>query len=187
MIKVRIVNGKVAKVLPAARLALYPPHIQAEFIEAPDTVVVGDVFDGVTFHNPQPSASDVAVVKVADLSAACRAQIISGYDSAALGAPHHYPAQEHDQVNMVASVTASLVPSLPVDWVAPFWCRDAVGAWAFRPHTAAQIQQAGIDGKTAITAALERNAMLAAQVQAIAADAGMVDADKIAAINSIMW
>jgi hypothetical protein len=187
MIKARIVDGKVAKVLPAAKLALFPPHIQAEFIDAPDTVTVGDVFDGVTFSKPQPSAANVAATKVAELSAACRAQIVDGYDSAALGAMYHYPAQEQDQANMVASVTASLVPGLPADWVTPFWCRDAAGAWAFRPHTAAQIQQAGVDGKAAITAALEQNATLAAQVQDIAADAGMADVDKIAAINEVTW
>lgn len=126
-------------------------------------------------------------VKIAELSAACRAQIVSGYDSTALGTIHHYPAQDQDQANMVASVTASMVPGLPADWVTPFWCADGTGTWAFRPHTAAQIQQAGIDGKAAITVALERNAMLSAQVQAIAADAGMTDADKIAAISGVVW
>ena len=46
------------------------------------------------------------------------------------------------------------------------------------PHTAAQIQQVGSDAKSAIVAALEKNASLAAQVMA-AAD--------VAAVQAIVW
>lgn len=112
------------------------------------------------------------------LNIACRDQIYAGYDSAALGAVHRYPANDKDQVNMIASVASSMYPNLPVDWWTPFWCADTTGAWDYRPHTAAQIQQAGTDGKTAILVALSKNAALQQQLAAAAT---------IADIEAIAW
>jgi hypothetical protein len=103
--------------------------------------------------------------KLAELSAACANQIYAGFASSALGTEHIYPALDKDQANLAASVLSSLVPGLPADWTTRFWCKDYAGAWAFRPHTAAQIQRAGLDGKAAIETALQKNATLAAQVQ----------------------
>ena len=109
-------------------------------------------------------ALDPVAAKLAELEAACVAQILAGYTSAALGAPHTYPAKDADQRNMTASVTASLLPGLAADWTAPFWCADADGTWAMQPHTAAQIQQAGADGYAAILAARVKLAGLNARV-----------------------
>jgi hypothetical protein len=119
--------------------------------------------------------------RVAALSADCQAQIYGGFTSDALGAPHLYPAKDRDQANLSGSVVASLLPGLAAGWVTPFWCMDAAGNWAFKPHTVAQIQQVGADGKAAIVAALERNAILAAQVMDPATDT----AEKVAAI--VWW
>lgn len=116
--------------------------------------------------------------KVAELSAACQAAIYAGYDSDALDSTHHYPAQDHDQRNMIASVTASLLPGLPADWTTPFWCADSAGAWAMRDHTAAQIQQAAEDGTKAILTLMAKNVQLAGEAQA-AAD--------IDAVNAVTW
>lgn len=116
--------------------------------------------------------------KIAELAAACRAQIVSGFDSAALGTVHHYPAGQQDQANLTASVTASLVPNLPAGWTTPFWCADSAGVWAYVEHTASQIQQVGLDGKAAITAALQRNAQLRAQVEA---------ATSLAEVATVLW
>lgn len=116
--------------------------------------------------------------KSAELNNACRDQIYAGYDSAALGAVHRYPANDKDQVNMIASVASSMYPNLPTDWWTPFWCADTAGAWAYRPHTAAQIQQAGTDGKSAILVALSKNAALQQQLAAAAS---------IADIEAIAW
>lgn len=121
---------------------------------------------------------DLKHAKHLELNAACQSQIYSGYESAALGAPHHYPANDKDQSNMIASVTSSLYPGLPAEWVTPFWCADGSGVWAYRPHTAAQIQQAGADGKAAILAALSKNAVLQARVAA---------ATTIDELNAVEW
>jgi len=52
MKKARVINGAVVKVIEPVRLALFPPHIQAEFIDAPDGTETGDLYDGTTFSKP---------------------------------------------------------------------------------------------------------------------------------------
>jgi hypothetical protein len=109
--------------------------------------------------------------KAAEIEAACQAQILAGFDSSALGEPHHYPAKLTDQQNLSASVLASLLPGLPADWTTPFWCAGEAGAWAYLPHTAAQIQHAGAGAKAAILDAMLHNE----QLQAAIAAAGTID------------
>ncbi|MEP9376218.1 hypothetical protein ABLE91_05870 [Aquabacter sp. CN5-332] len=121
---------------------------------------------GLSLYPPSP-----ALAKVAELTGACAASIVAGYSSAALGASHEYPAQPVDQLNMMGSVTASLLPGLPLDWSTPFWCADEDGVWSFRPHTAAQIQQAGADGKAHVVACQEHLAALNADAMAASPEA----------------
>lgn len=111
------------------------------------------------------------------LDEACRDAILTGFASAALGTIHHYPAKAQDQANLVASVTDSLIPGLATDWTTAFWC-ECAGIWNYEPHTAAQIQQAGRDGKAAILAALGKNEYLQRQIQA---------ATSIEAVQVIIW
>lgn len=98
--------------------------------------------------------------KSAFLNAACKQAIYEGYTSDALGADYLYPLKPLDQTNMTASVTDSLIPTNPVDWVTPFWCADLNGVWEYRLHTMAQIQKAGSDGKKHIVTQLQKNALL---------------------------
>ena len=69
-----------------------------------------------------------------------------------------------DQQNLASSVLDSLLPGLSEDWTTPFWCEDTSGAWAFRMHTAVQIQQVGRDAKASILAAMGKNEILQAQI-----------------------
>lgn len=126
---------------------------------------------GVALANAQ--AAQVVV-----LSGACKAAIYAGFASTALGEAYTYPAKDTDQQNLNASVVASLLPGLAADWATPFWCADTQGAWAFRMHSAAQIQQVGKDGKAAILAAMSKNQALADQVAAAAT---------VAAVQAIVW
>ncbi len=139
-----------------------------------------DVVSGrvVVVPKPAPTLADEQSSQLAVLSAACCAQILDGFLSDALGAFHAYPAKETDQSNLSASVLASLMPGNAADWTTPFWCQDEAGAWAFVPHTAAQIQHVGRDAKAAILAAMSKNETLAAQVRA---------ATTIAAVKAIVW
>ena len=112
------------------------------------------------------------------INASCKTEIYTGYLSNALGAPYRYPAQDTDQRNMISSVTKSMLPGLVPGWTIAFPCADANGVWADRPHTAAQIQQAGSDGFAAINAAREKNAALVAQIMA---------ATTIAEVQAVTW
>jgi hypothetical protein len=116
--------------------------------------------------------------RIAALAAQCGAAIVAGFSSTALGSLHLYPMRPTDQVNMMGSVTASLLPNLPGTWMTPFWCQDEAGEWAFRDHTASEIQHAGIDGKLHVVACQITLASLAAQV-----DAATTEAD----IAAVTW
>lgn len=54
MNKAGIVNGKVARIIDAAKLGLFPPHIQAEFVDVPvgAEVSLGDLYNGTEFSKP---------------------------------------------------------------------------------------------------------------------------------------
>ena len=116
--------------------------------------------------------------RLAVLRTACNTAITGGYSSAALGAVHTYPSSFTDQQNMAASILSSLLPGLADGWNTPFWCADAAGVWDFRPHSAAQIQQAGSDGKAWVLACQRRIATLAAAVAAL---------DSAEALQLIAW
>lgn len=101
---------------------------------------------------PALSIESARAEKITALRSHCAAVIVSGYQSAALGANHLYPSGIVDQINMLGSVTASLLPGIAPDWSTPFWCRAADGSWAMRPHNAGEVQQAGRDGKAHVIA-----------------------------------
>ncbi|RFB91756.1 hypothetical protein B5K08_15770 [Rhizobium leguminosarum bv. trifolii] len=115
---------------------------------------------------------------IAILTDACAAAIVSGYTSSALGSEHQYPSKVTDQINMMGSVTDSLLPEQPADWSTPFWCADETGAWAFRLHTATQIQAAGVAGKAHILQCQTILGQLSAQVMAAAS---------AEAVEAIVW
>lgn len=116
--------------------------------------------------------------KITDLTAACQATILGGFTSAALGAPHQYPSQFTDQINLMGSVTESLLPDVPEGWVTPFWCADEGGVWLMRLHSAEQIRQAGRDGKAHVLACQQ-------VLDALVLDAGA--AETAQAIADIVW
>ncbi len=93
--------------------------------------------------------------KLAELSVACGAAIVGGFQSSALGALYHYPGTQIDQLNLTALFTASLAPGLAPGWHAPFSCADTLGVWARRDHTAAQMQAAFGDGKSRYIACVQ--------------------------------
>lgn len=145
----------------------------------PAGVAVGWSYAAGAFSPPAPETLGQAqAAQIALLSAACRAEIVAGFTSSALGTAHFYPSKFTDQQNLTASIVASLMPGVAPGWVTPFWCADSTGAWAYTSHTATQIQQVGQDGKAAILAALVKNGTLADQVNA---------ATTIAAVQAVTW
>ncbi|TBW32617.1 hypothetical protein EYW49_22015 [Siculibacillus lacustris] len=153
----RIVPAHTASVTVDATTEIVPAATIDDGIDAPDgcMFVAATEAAGIGWHideagSPCPpviSLDEARTAKVAELRAACSAAIVGGFVSAALGSPHTYPSKPTDQTNLMGSVVASMLPGVAADWSTPFWCADGVGEWAFLPHTAAQIQTAGADGK----------------------------------------
>lgn len=108
--------------------------------------------------------------KIEAINASCRAQIVGGFSSAALGAPHTYDSEEADQLNLIGAI--ALNSDLP------YRCTDAAGLKDFRPHTAAQLKQVAADGAAVKLAALEKAALLKVSVLAV---------NDIAALAAIKW
>jgi len=132
-----------------------------------------------------PAAEQLAAAQKSQIkmiSAGCATTIVSGFTSSALGAAYAYPSKEggenHDQINLIGAYGNSLNPANASTWTTKFWCCDASGSWAFRAHTAAQIQQVFSDGAARKIACIEQNAALSAQVMA-AAD--------VASVQAIVW
>lgn len=150
----------------------YAPHDLNTPLNVPETLV------SAVLPAPAPLLKQPRAAKIAELSGDCRADIYAGFHSTALGADYLYPAKDTDQQNLASSVLASLLPGQPVDWTTPFWCADAAGVWAFRPHTAQQIQDVGKDAKARILACMTQNMTLAAQVAAAAT---------LEAVQAIVW
>lgn len=116
--------------------------------------------------------------QLAIVGAACAAAITGGFQSSALGKAYTYPSTQNDQANLNANVVSSLLPGLPANWTTLQICGDANGKWGYMPHTAAQIQQVGNNGKAAILGFLTKNAGLQAQIAA---------ATTVAAVQAINW
>ncbi|UDL95517.1 hypothetical protein LGH83_04650 [Lichenihabitans sp. PAMC28606] len=147
--------------------SIKPLETASDFVAAMDALR----FPPATLAQTQSS-------QVAALRAACSAAIVSGFTSAALGSPHTYPSDMTSQINLSGSVLASILPGLTSSWTTEFWAADSTGAWAFAPHTAAQIQQVGTDGKAAVMAAQAKLATLTGQVTA---------ATTIPAVQMVVW
>jgi len=113
--------------------------------------------------------------KAAAISSSCADSILAGFVSSALGDPHTYPAKPNDQANLTGSVVRSFYPNVGPDWRTPFWCVDAAGLWAYRLHTAAQIQQVGDDAIDARLGCMALNEQLQAQIAAAETPAQLAD------------
>jgi hypothetical protein len=140
------------------------------------------VENGALADVPPPSPGELLAAsrtaKIAELSTACKAAIYAGFTSDALATGYVYPAKDTDQQNLASSVIDSLLSNGAAGWVTPFWCADTAGAWAWRMHTAAQIQKVGQDAKAAVLAAMSKNQSLAGSVAA---------ATSVDAVNAITW
>lgn len=163
-------------------------------IEIPEdsSVSIGWTYDGLAFAAPAAVLTTFEYLKSAkskEIVDCCDAACITGFTSDALGTPHLYPSKMLDQHNLNAQVTDSLLTH-PVDWTTQQICQDvATGVWAYRPHTAAQIQQAGSAVKDAILNHRLHNAALQAQIAAInPASTSQSDIDAaMAALNAVVW
>lgn len=139
---------------------------------------------------PAPKTFDeLKAAKSKEIVDCCDAACVMGVVSNALGAPHLYPTKVLDQQNLSASVVDSLLTH-PVGWTTPHMCMDTANSvWAYRPHTVAQIQQAGSDVKAGILFHLIKNATLQAQIAGIVPTSNtQADIDAAtAALKAVVW
>lgn len=115
---------------------------------------------------PAAQLQAAQITQRALINASAVAAMTGGFQSSALGTAYTYPSTLTDQHNLNGSVVASLLPNLPSTWTTPFWCMNSSGTWAMVQHTAAQIQQVGLDEKAWIVSCQEKLAGLNAQIAA---------------------
>ena len=131
---------------------------------------------------PTPTAAQLLAqaqaAQTTVINAAAAAAIVGGFTSTALGAAYTYPSTLIDQQNLNAQVTASLLPGVDASWTVLQICCDAKGVWAYLPHTAAQIQQVGLDAHASILGFRVKNATLQAQIAA---------ATTVAEVEGVTW
>lgn len=112
------------------------------------------ISDEDAFATMPTDLSDAQASQLAVIDAACAASITGGFYSNALGVKYSYPSLPTDQANLSASVQMSMMPNTKTGWSVLFWCADRNGSWGLRGHNAAQIQQAGTDGFSWISACI---------------------------------
>lgn len=126
----------------------------------------------------QPGTHDqlnsVKSERASAINKACRLEIISGFESSALGSPHQYPFKEEDQSNLTATFLLANQQGVSK----PFKCWDSSGVSEYRMHTFAQIVQVGADAETHKMAALVKANTLKAQIAA---------ATTAAEVEAIVW
>jgi hypothetical protein len=184
--------------IPANAVAIAPPNTSANkaaIINAQHTIwTLVDDFVGTeywmedgTYHiitdldvtppinslteKPLPSLLSVKEQKISSLDALCKAEIISGFNSSALGALHTYPSKAEDQTNLIGSVASGLA-------TIHFWCADSNGNWSMAEHTLAQITQVLAD------AAVQR---VAYSVKLVGLIADVYAASTVAEVDAIVW
>ncbi|WP_107327007.1 MULTISPECIES: hypothetical protein [Rhizobium/Agrobacterium group] len=178
----RIEGGKVVERLTLPRTVDLAATFSSEFIaslkECTEAVQLGWLLKGSKFEAPAvvvPTLDAVKANRIETLRGACEATITGGFQSSALGSDHTYPSDIKAQINLMGSVTDSIMPDLPPDWQTPFWVCDVAGLWSWKMHNATQIQQAGRDGKAHVVvcqttlATLTATVMVAEEPEAVAA------------------
>ncbi len=148
----RIEGNVVAELFQAENIdelrTRFHPDLIREVKECSGEVEAGWVFGSGKFAPPAgPVLTDIKSARISALRDDCEQAITAGFVSPALGVTHTYPSDIKAQINLMGSVTDSLMPDQPADWSTPFWVCDTKGDWKWEAHTAAQIQQAGRDGK----------------------------------------
>lgn len=164
---------------PADAVAVSDAVFSAMMARPTNKIIAADVNGLPVLTDPAgPTLAQAQAAQMAMVSAACQAAITAGIASSALGAPYAYPTKSTDQLNLTASVAASMIPGNPSNWATLLWCQSSAGTWEFTPHSAAQTQKAGQDVMAGILAMMAKNANLGAQIAA---------ATSVPAVQAIVW
>jgi len=146
------------------------------FREVPDDYVAQA---GETLTSVYPTSDNYPPLcwagKIKALSASCKAEILAGFVSSALGAAYKYDGDLESQLNLAGAKDYAVTNNVNVD----FTCtKQATGVKAAVTHTPAQIQQAFNDGAVFKMARLSKFRTLKAQVEAAAT---------VADVKAVTW
>lgn len=123
---------------------------------------------------------ETKISKINELSLACKNDIISGFESSALGTPHIYDSEEVDQLNLVGSVaTTAPTPDTPAGYSIYYAVRDVnTNEKSYQLHTHGQLRQVLADGA-------QRKLFL---LQKFATKRAIVEAQTtVSGVNAITW
>lgn len=157
----------------------FPPDFVASLVDATSASPQpqqGWAYGAGAFSAPVgPTLAEAQSAQVAKMGAACRAAILAGFASSALGTEHSHPSQDADQRNLQSAVSASI--GAAATWTTPIWCASA-GSWSLVSHSAAQVQQVNADWLAFRVAAQQKYANLIAKINA---------ATSVTAVQAITW
>jgi hypothetical protein len=131
----RIENGTVAELTdidPAGRF-----HPSMIWMACSKSVRPGWMLVNGKLQPPGELLPQLHERKLQEIDRACEAVIIAGFSSSALGTPHAYSSEIHDQLNLTGAVQTGLDLPHP--------CRNEDGTREFLMHTSAQLQEVGRD------------------------------------------
>lgn len=131
-----------------------------------------------TYYTDNLALPQAQQAQIASLTLSCSSTITAGYTSSALGSVYTYGNNTIDQLNMASSVIAALINANTANWTTPMWCENSAGVWEYMQHTAAQVNEVGVSGKTFVVANQTKLANLKTQVNA---------ATTIEAVQAITW
>ena len=134
----------------------------------PDSVVVADPGRGtwVTRKASDAELDAARQVALSRIDDGYQKSLPAGFESSALGEPHTYRAWPDDINWLHQAVTISGLPMIADEWTVDFLCADEDGNWVQVPHTAAQIQQVGLDASIDIGQLGTLKAALTQQIMA---------------------
>lgn len=134
------------------------------WLNCPEDTLPGMEYKDGKFIIPASTPSELKARKIKKLRLACRDEIFSGYDSDALGAVHRYPLSDTDQANLQKTEVSAMKNADTPGWTGMVQCIDGNGVIAYRPHTAAQVDQVAAAIDAGKEASLTKFADLVAQV-----------------------
>ncbi len=149
-------------------------------IDDPDSVVVADP-GSRTWIIRKANDTELDAVRQVALSRiedGYQKSLTGGFESSALGEPHTYRAWPEDINRLHQAVTISGLPMIADEWTVDFLCADEDGNWVQVSHTAAQIQQVGLDASIDIGQLGTLKAALTQQI---------LDATTLSQIATVTW
>ena len=121
---------------------------------------------------------EIKIQKANEINTACGTQIISGFTSESLGSVKHYQSEQIDQLNLVGVVAGGIDDMFKCGTEDADFVNNGIIAWAYEPHTIAQLIQVLNDGKAYKQTLLQRAYTLKEDIES---------ATTVAAVNAIVW